>query len=145
MNWDYELVEFANNRIGTSFERGTNDCVALVRKAWEIVTGEDVLGDKIPDYTTDIGAVRAFKKVGSFEEVLDGIGATTLPLNFATYGDIIFVKKEHNEEPFQNVAIVVGNNVLIASEDHGVILTVRLTEWMLSLDCEDKYIAYRAP
>ena len=143
MNWDYAIVEFANSRMGTPFERGTNDCVALVRQAWEIVTGEDVLGDSVPGYTTDTGAIRAFKKIGSFEDVLDSVGAKQIPLNFATYGDIVFVKSEHNEEPFQNVAVIVGNNVLIASEDHRTILTVRLIEWMRTLD--DTYVAYRAP
>jgi len=141
-NWDYEIVEFANERIGTLFERGTNDCVALVRGAWKAITGEDVLKD-IPNYTTDVGAVRAFKKVGSFEEVLDSVGASPVPLNFATYGDIVFQKAEHNESPFQNVAVIVGSNVMIASEEHDTILTVRLIDWMKNLD--DTYVAYRAP
>ena len=143
LNWDYALVEFANERTGTPFKRGENDCVALVRGAWEIITGEDILGDSIPNYATDIGAVRAFKKVGSFEEVLDSIGAKTIPLNFATYGDIVFQKAEYNELPFQNVAIIVGSNVMIASEEHDAILIVRLTDWLKSLD--DTYVAYRAP
>lgn len=142
-NWDYDLVEYANSKIGTPFERGANDCVALVRGAWEIVTGGDILGDSIPNYTTDTGAVRAFKKVGSFEEVLDSIGAKTIPLNFATYGDIVFQKAEHSDSPFQNVAVIVGSNVMIASEEHGIILTVRLIDWLKSLD--DTYVAYRAP
>ena len=142
-NWDYLLVEYANELIGTEFERGTNDCVAIVRGAWELITGKDVLGDSIPNYTTDLGAARAFKKVGSFEEVLESVGAKEIPLNYATYGDVVFMRADEDDGPFQNIALVVGSNVLIASEDHGRIVTTRLTQWRQSLD--DRYVAYRSP
>lgn len=142
-NWDYELVVFANERIGTTFKFGSNDCVAIVREAWNLITGSDVFGDEIPNYTTSTGAVRAFKKIGSFEDVLKKVGAKEIPLNRATYGDIVFQKSEYENGPFQNVALVVGRNALIASQDHNQIVTSKLLSWRQSLD--DTYTAYRAP
>jgi len=135
-----EIVKFANSMIGTDFVFGERDCVYIARKGWEIVTGRDILGDLIPEYSTREDAEAAYDRVGLIQEQLASVGGYEIPLSRVVHGDLVFPEAPETDG-FQNIGLVCGKNVLTTSVDEGTFMTYP-KRLLVGLD---GYIAYRVP
>jgi len=135
----YAIIEFATNALEEEFVWGEKDCVWLAREITRIKTGLDRLADAIPSYSTKGTATKAYNKVVSFEEALEGIGAFEVPLTHVTLGDMVFVRADSNESKTQNMCVYLGRgNVITANEDNTGFQIVKALK-----NISDDYIAYR--
>lgn len=134
------IVGFANSVLAdVEFEWGVTDCVWLARQGWELVTGEDILGDIIPEYHNKDEAIETYKSIGLFQDVLDSIGAQKLSPHRLVHGDLIF--HEEPEDGYQNIGLVCGKNVLVVDEAESKFTTYPLKAFIEL----GGYVGYRAP
>lgn len=115
-NWDVSIVQFAKEVVGKPFVWGETDCASLLYRVYEIMHGQKP--DVVLRYTTAKGALSAHQRTGGTEKVVRDLGALDIERP-AKYGDIIFYKGPE-EHPWDNIAIYVPPNILIANEKDGI-------------------------
>lgn len=118
-SWRSALVAWAESLRGQSFEWGRTDCASLVRHAFTICFGQDVVPE-IPRWTTATAAARVLAEY-PIEDVLRELEAEVLPLSFARGGDIIVLPEP--EEEVGRVLLMVcidASSFLSVSRDDGV-------------------------
>jgi hypothetical protein len=122
VNWSVSLAELANDIVGVPFEWGKTDCASVARAALVAMFGEDPLVPHIDvTYTTKIGAARAFKKAGSFVDIVLAAGAREIASNLAGDGDFMIFPNDGN---YENVATRMGGLWIMSDEaDNSVIAT----------------------
>lgn len=118
-NWDHKLVRFAEQERGRSYEWGETDCASLVRRAMDIMYGEDKFPNA-PNWTTEVGAKRALGKIDNVNQCIIDIGGEDVHKNFRRNGDI--VTGIDNNENFPGMGVVVDVEVLTSSPEYGVYL-----------------------
>jgi len=96
---------------GRAYEPGKADCVQLARHCLHHL-GRRVGQGKLPAYSTEIGGLRALKRLGfgSLVEALDGFGLERIAPASALPGDLIALPTEH---PLGALAVAVGNGRVI--------------------------------
>jgi len=136
-----EIVKFAQETVDhTPFVFGDTDCVWMARRAWEISTGWDILGELVPEYSTREDAALVYDRIGLIQKQLESVGGYEVPLSRTVHGDLIF-PKEPESDGFQNIALVCGKNTMVADElDNRFVCVATHLFWGL-----DDYVAYRAP
>lgn len=118
-NWDVALVDWERLMLGRHFEWGETDCVSVVLAALEVMYAEaDRPKLTVPSWSTQIGALRAIKKVGNIPQALRDGGAQNVPLAFARPGDIVVGLEPSNGMP--RCGVVVERHVVTASVKNGV-------------------------
>jgi hypothetical protein len=124
-NWPVALGNLARELIGQPFVWGETDCVSIVRKATIAMYGEDIAKPYIDvTYKTKIGAVRAFKKIGTIGNIIEKVGCREVPLHLTRDGD--FLLFEPNGEQYENMATRMGSRWILAVPEENTIKAVKL-------------------
>lgn len=92
-DWQTALSEYisAVREEGLPFSYGQNDCCTFAAGAVEAITGEDPIPEFRGEYESEIGSLKALKKIGagSLEETL-GAKFEEVDLPHVQRGDIVF-------------------------------------------------------
>ena len=115
-NWQVNAAEEISPLVGTPFIWGETDCASLARKMLVRMYGEDPFTGKVGNYSTKMGAVKAFKKAGSFDELIGSIGGKRIKKNSVRDGDVAVVQDD--SEGFQSLLIYVGSRWIVASSEN---------------------------
>lgn len=115
-NWNVAIKQRADELVGSKFIWGETDCVSVIRIMAVEIFGEDVFAGVVPGYTTEIGAKRALSRVGDFNDLAVQAGCVEVPRTMMTDGDLII--SDYGD--YQNVAMVVGGKLFVASVEEGL-------------------------
>lgn len=119
INWDVELVKWAEQEVGQQFEWGYSDCCSLVRRALSVMYGRDLCAGT-PPYRSLLGARRALQQTGGAVTVLKNLGALEVSgPGFLQTGDIA-VGPPVEDDFAPNVFVVVSGQ-LLSAEVGGVV------------------------
>ena len=88
LNWEAVVVDFAQREVGRPFEWGETDCASLARRVLRLMYGAEDPFLKTPAYSTQAGALRAFRRAGSIVDWLLDSGAEEVGREFLWMGDL---------------------------------------------------------
>lgn len=123
--WEAELNAYLRSKRNEPFAYGSNDCALYIAGAVEAMTGVDPAAAYRGQYSTELGAVKALKKLGqgTLEATLD---ATFGPIatGFIGRGDLVW-----NGE---SVGVCIGAEALFVGEEGSTVGLVRIPrrEWV---------------
>ncbi len=117
-NWDSKLIEFAEEVRGNEYEWGETDCAKIVLMAIDTMY-DNSPQEKLPSWTTEIGAKRALSKLGGVRGGLLKLGASQVAHGFEQTGDII-VKYE---DGFPTLGVILSDGILMSTHEDGVYIT----------------------
>lgn len=114
-DWSIRLNHMVNNNKERPFKWGSWDCCLFAAEAVKAMTGEDLASDLRGRYRTELGALRAIKKVGcnSIEELLDSRLNTETPRLLACRGDVALVDRPGGDA----AGIIYGAGILVVTRE----------------------------
>lgn len=124
VGWPKELRRYAADLDGRPFVWADTDCGSVVRGAIAIVLGRDPFSFT---YTTERGALRVWKRLGSAATALEEAGAVEVPSTFAMQGDVLV--NDAGEGHVEELAIVVGSGILSSATESGVYWRSGIPRW----------------
>ena len=116
-NYENKLIEWASNKIGSSFKYGINDCVSLCRQGLEIIYGNDVLSE-LGNWNSKKEALDKYQKFGCPVSFIRNKGWNEIDKNYIQTGDILIM----NTVPLKTCCIVIHDKVLVIDKKRGIIL-----------------------
>lgn len=117
LNWDVKLTQFASDLYGRSFVWGETDCGTLVRRAHEVMYGQDLYGF-LGEWASPTEAGRILAARGGFSGILAELDAELVPLAFVQSGDVLCARGHGGAIGL--AAVAVAGKVLIADEGNGI-------------------------
>ena len=132
-NWNVKLGELAREVIGKEFVWGETDCVSVFRRALVAMYGEDIAAPYIDaTYTTKTGAIRAFKKVGPYEDILLALGAREVLPQCTRDGDVAVFPK--GTGGFDNVMTRMGGSWVLSDPESMSIVPIKLNPYSFEVN-----------
>lgn len=126
-NWDTWLVQFANEMRDREFVWGETDCVTIMRGGLKAILGRDPLKGKLQSWKSQIGALRAFKRIAFSPTILlADTGAVRVLPNFASSGDVA-IGPETDKNNLPSISLLLpGRKALVSTPETGVIIIDKL-------------------
>lgn len=115
-NWDVKLHEWALSVAGQPFAWGKTDCGSLVRQAFALMYGRELV--ELPIWGTEHGAMRALAETGGVERVLRELDAVEVPRSFAQQGDVFC--EADGGHGVASAAVLVGGDWICSDHERGV-------------------------
>jgi hypothetical protein len=118
-NWPLKLALFVEEKRGSPFSWGNNDC-ALFTADWLILlTGIDCGASLRGGYNDGLGAARVLKRRGGLENLIERImkqhGWEEIPVTLARRGDVALLDVPESGQSMPSaVGVVVGRMVAMA-------------------------------
>lgn len=116
LNWDTELVLWAERLRGASFEWGRVDCLSAALTALSFVVGEDTV--EIDDWNDRESFIQAVNGAGGSRALLEK-HCRKVGLKRLQTGDLVWTPSGCNFTDLGSITVVVRNVQLMVSPRHG--------------------------
>lgn len=95
-DWETPWVEFIAEAREAPLEYGQFDCMLMMGRNIEVITGDDVYTTHVGKYSTELGSFRYLKKLG-YPSLVDQMDALCprIPVAQARRGDIVYWEKDN--------------------------------------------------
>ncbi len=120
-NVEIKLKNYVESQIGLPFEFGVNDCPLFTLGAIDIMLDTEYKKDFIGKWKDQKSAWKYAKKHGDIYEHLLKWGFKRVNIQFMQIGDIIIMAQDlAHAKKWRSVAVCMGSQVAIVTEDYGV-------------------------